>query len=92
MVKAITHLQMGDRYFLHIFERSPKYHGSACIWFRPEDSATEPYRAGVSLFKEMRPRVSDSVCRTQRHFSDWRSAEAWSVAEYERLRDQDRAK
>jgi hypothetical protein len=91
MVRSYT-VETGDRYFLRMTQRCRKYHGEACIWFRPEDSMETPYRASVALFKQIQPRVSDTVKYIDNHFSNWRDAEAWSIAEYQRLRDQEKSK
>lgn len=79
----------GDRYFVKIRERSRRFFGDCCIWFRPEDSMTEPYRASVSVFMSTRPGIYESTARTRRHFSHWRDAEQWAAEEYQRLRQKD---
>lgn len=86
MVKVITTRQLGDRYFLQLDERTRRFHGNACIWFRPAENAVEPYYAGVTVFKEIRPNVFDSVKHSKRMFASCDAAETWAVDEYSRLR------
>jgi hypothetical protein len=90
MARAIQTIQSHgttvDRYFIRLAMRGDrKFTGDACVWFRPEDEPKRPYRASVSLFKETRRNIYESVCRSQEWFKDIQSAEMWISSEYRRL-------
>ena len=86
MVAVVFHSPSGDRYFVTVRERSKKYHGSGVIWFRPEVDATAPYQASMTVALRTGHGIYESVCRSCQFFSDWKAAEDWAVAEYQRLR------
>lgn len=84
----VTRFGDGVRLAVHITERSPKTAGSGIIWFHPETDAALPYRASITVYKQIRPRVYDSIGKSsRRRFDDWKHAQKWIGEEYCKLRE-----